>query len=323
MSVIPVSFDALAVGRSSTSPFVEIFQTRDPGTTDTNYSIQQRWYNTSTNSEWILVSFSVVNETKTANWEPISSSVAVETLTGNSGVATPSSNNINVPGTNGISTTGSGSTLTITSTNGQILTGIVPDAHTAPGTTPVVPNSSGNITVTGGQVAAGTTTNVIQTNSLAANTYTIQIQRSQAVGSSTVGDNGVCHFSSANFSVDANGFVNLTGTGNIVWNIVSTNQSMAKNNGYIVISPGGAITMALPSTASSTLGDLLEITLDGATSWQITQAAGQQIRFSGSQTTVGTGGSITTTAAGDSIRLVYQSGGKWNVLSAIGNLTVV
>src|SRR5277367_4169889 len=68
------------------------------------------------------------------------------------------------------------------------------DANTAPGTNPVVPNGSGTVTITGGQVAAGTITNVLRTNSLAANTYTIQIQRSQAVASSTVGDNGVSHF---------------------------------------------------------------------------------------------------------------------------------
>jgi len=86
------------------------------------------------------------------------------------------------------------------------------DASTAPGTNPVIPNSSGIITVTGGQIAAGSTANVIRTNSLAANTYTIQIQRSQAVASSTVGDNGVSHFNSAYFTVDGNGFVSLSGT---------------------------------------------------------------------------------------------------------------
>ena len=85
------------------------------------------------------------------------------------------------------------------------------DAATAPGTNPVVPNGSGNIVVTGGQVAAGTTANVIRTISLAANSYTVQIQRSQAVGSSTVGDNGVSHFNSTYFTVDANGFVSING----------------------------------------------------------------------------------------------------------------
>ena len=129
----------------------------------------------------------------------------------NTGSATPSGGILNVLGTGGITTTGSGNTITI-ELSGDIpaIQGIVPDAHTGPGTTPVTPDSSGNITVTGGQVAAGTTTNVIRTDSLAANTYTVEVQRSQAVGSSTVGDNGVSHFNSAIFSVDSNAFVDLS-----------------------------------------------------------------------------------------------------------------
>lgn len=85
------------------------------------------------------------------------------------------------------------------------------DAHTAPGTDPVVPSGLGVVTVTGAQVAAGVVgTNVIRTDSLAANTYTIEIQRSQAVSTSTVADNGVSHFDSANFAVNSSGFVQLT-----------------------------------------------------------------------------------------------------------------
>ncbi|HXC05147.1 MAG TPA: hypothetical protein VNZ86_10380, partial [Bacteroidia bacterium] len=256
----PVSLDSLAVGRSSTNPFLTVFSQVNPTTNDVNYPIQTRWFNQMAETEYILTAFSVIGEVKTAIWQPINASqvAATETLTGNTGgpvgvdlnnninvvgdattinivgnpgthtltastsgsiatlytentgTAAPSGGNLNVLGTNGITTSGSGSTITISSTNGQIMTGIIPDAHTAPGTTPVVPNSSGNITVTGGQVAAGTTTNVIRTNSLAANTYTVQIQRSQAVASSTVGDNGVSHFNSSIFNVDGNGFVDLS-----------------------------------------------------------------------------------------------------------------
>lgn len=98
---------------------------------------------------------------------------------------------------------------------GAAIAKVAVDAHTAPGTNPVVPDGTGQITVTGGQVAAGTTANVIQTNSLAANTYTIQIQRSQAVAVSTAGDNGVSHFNSADFTVDGNGFVSTIHNGTI------------------------------------------------------------------------------------------------------------
>lgn len=206
---------------------------------------------------------------------------------------------------------------------GSAIDQIAVDTFTAPGTNPVLPNVSGQITITGGQVATGVVgTNVLRTDSLAANTFTIEIQRSTAVAASDVTKNGVSHFDSADFTVGTNGFV--SGNGHTVkWNIISVNQSpMVKNNGYICISPGGALTLSLPSTASSTLGDLLEVTLDGATSWQITQAAGQSIQYNNLTSTVGVGGSITTTDRGNTIRIVYQSAGKWNILSALGTLTV-
>ena len=210
----------------------------------------------------------------------------------------------------------------VTMANGTALTKIGVDVNTAPGTNPVLPTAAGQITVTGGQVAASAVgTNVIRTDSLAANTYTVEIQRSQAVASSTIADNGVSHFDSARFTVDANGFVSTNGTGIVKWNIISANQTLAINNGYICVSPGGALLLALP--AASTLGDIIEVTLDGATSWSITQAAGQQIRYNNLQTTLGATGSLTSTDTGNTIRMVCQTANtKWNVLSALGTLTV-
>ncbi len=85
------------------------------------------------------------------------------------------------------------------------------DDFTAPGTDPVVATAAGVITVTGGQVTSGTIANAIQTKSLAANTYTIQVQQS---GSSTTENttlNGVSHFNSNEFVV-SNGFVSLRNT---------------------------------------------------------------------------------------------------------------
>jgi hypothetical protein len=96
---------------------------------------------------------------------------------------------------------------------GGATTNIDVDAHTAPGTDPVVPNA-GNIIMTGAQVAAGTVgTNVIRSNSLAANTVTYEIQRSTAVALSNMSNNGVSHFDSSRFTVDANGFVSINGSG--------------------------------------------------------------------------------------------------------------
>lgn len=85
------------------------------------------------------------------------------------------------------------------------------DANTAPGTDPIVPNGSGVITVTGAQVATGTVgTNVIRSNSLAANTYTMEVQRStMAATPGALTNNGVSHFDSQDFAVSALGFVTL------------------------------------------------------------------------------------------------------------------
>jgi hypothetical protein len=90
--------------------------------------------------------------------------------------------------------------------------GIIVDAFTPPGTNPVLPNA-GFITVTGGQVASGVVgTNVIRTDSLLANTFTVEIQRSNISASSNVTLNGVCHFDSKFFTIDANAFVSFNGS---------------------------------------------------------------------------------------------------------------
>jgi len=106
------------------------------------------------------------------------------------------------------------------------------------------------------------------------------------------------------------------------WATISANQTLAINHGYFLISPGGALSLALPTTSS--IGDEIELTLDGATSFTITQAAGQSIRIGNQATTVGVGGSLASTAQGDTIRLRCQTANlKWNVMSSIGNITVV
>lgn len=136
------------------------------------------------------------------------------------------------------------------------------DAFTFPGTNPVVPNASGNITVTGGQVAAGTTANVIQTDSLAAHTYTIQVQRSKAVASSTVGVNGVCHFDSADFSVDANGFVEIAGS----FNPFILQQVRTQSNTAAQYTPNMPTDNTIPTTSQGTQVFSLAITPLSATS---------------------------------------------------------
>lgn len=109
----------------------------------------------------------------------------------------------------------------------------------------------------------------------------------------------------------------------LAWSRISANQAGLANNGYICVAPGGVLQVALP--AISSVGDTFELVLRGATSWQITQAAGQQIFIANSSTTLGVGGSIASTAQGDAVRLVCSVVNlEWVAISGfIGNLTIV
>ena len=116
---------------------------------------------------------------------------------------------------------------------GAPATDIDVDAFTAPGTDPVVP-LLGHITLTGNQVASGVVgANVIRTNSLAASTATIEIQRSNTAAASNITLNGVAHYDSSMFSVDANGFVSLNAsasftTGSVIfWGATAFSQDNA------------------------------------------------------------------------------------------------
>lgn len=248
----------VAIGTMGTNPFVIHFDTRDPTSYDANYPIQKRWFNTVNETYWILETFTTIGGTLQADWDPIGFGVStVTSLTGNTGgpVFPDSTHTINVIG-DGIGITIAGvpgtHTLTVSLVGGGIAAqSFNVDAHTAPGTDPVVPDATGQVTITGGQVAAGTTTNVIRTDSLAANAFTIEVQRSQAVASTTIGDNGVCHFNSAQFSVDANGFVSITNF--TAFNYVQINHASSP---YVVTATdefiscdaaAGTITIQLPN----------------------------------------------------------------------------
>lgn len=94
---------------------------------------------------------------------------------------------------------------------GAAIDQIAVDAFTAPGTNPVLPSGAGQVTVTGAQVAPGVVgANVLRTDSLAANSYTIEIQQTSAVAAKDTTKNGVAHFNSAQFTNDQ-GFISIVG----------------------------------------------------------------------------------------------------------------
>ena len=88
------------------------------------------------------------------------------------------------------------------------------DFSTAPGTDPVVPTSGGALTFSGNIVANATNTNApVATHSRTANSLTIEVQLSTALGSAPADsfDAGLSSFSNTYFSVDSNGYVQIIG----------------------------------------------------------------------------------------------------------------
>eukprot|EP00919_Chromeraceae_sp_WS-2016_P037564 GHVR01089714.1.p1 GENE.GHVR01089714.1~~GHVR01089714.1.p1 ORF type:complete len:200 (+),score=19.26 GHVR01089714.1:185-784(+) len=111
--------------------------------------------------------------------------------------------------------------------------------------------------------------------------------------------------------------------GGLTWTVVTgTTQAAAVNNGYIA-NNAGLVTVTLPAT--SAVGDMVAVTgINNATGWKVAQNAGNTIFFGTGTTTPGTGGSLASTATRDTVYLVCMTANAtWNVVGAIGNLTVV
>lgn len=110
------------------------------------------------------------------------------------------------------------------------------------------------------------------------------------------------------------------GGGVVTWSVISANQTAAVNNGYFC-NKAGTLTLALPAT--SAVGDVIEVTNENsATGIQFTQAAGQQILIGNTNTTLGATGTLTSSAVGDTLKIVCKTANTiWRVSSGWGNWT--
>lgn len=237
----------------------------------------------------------------------------------NVGSAVASSGVLNILGLDGIETQGSGNTVTI-GFDGTIATQYDEDTGSA------VP-ASGVLNVLGsGGISTSGSSNTITISG----DGTIATQYDEDSGSA-VPSGGIL-----NVIGDPTGIATTSGSGNTVsiyvppgginWVVItqaSEPSNFVINTGYICQSGGtGNVSIALPATSS--VGDMIEIVLSGATTWTITQGASQQIRIADSQTTLGAGGSLSTTGTGDHVRLVCEADDTlWVAVGFIGNLTVV
>lgn len=113
--------------------------------------------------------------------------------------------------------------------------------------------------------------------------------------------------------------VNVTG-GGLEWNVVAINTAMLGNSGYIANSVG-LIQLLLPAVA--VVGTIIRVVAVAVGGWQITQNAGQAIRFGNMATTAGVGGSLASSSVGDAVEIVCVTANTgWVVLSGVGNITV-
>lgn len=219
------------------------------------------------------------------------------------------------------------------------------------GTSPVVPTAAGLVTLNGAVVAAGT--NPVRTDGTGANTVALEVQISQAIAATDATKIGLSNFNSAQFTVDANGFVSATGTipisfatdsgsatpaagvitisggpgvttsgsgSTVTINSVvftdTTATTLSRDNGYFATAAG---TYTLP--ASPTQGEEVIIFCDTAGAVAVTANTGHKIRIGNSIT--GNAGSLTSTAIGDSLTLRFRtSGATWMTVCSIGNWTV-
>jgi len=238
-----------------------------------------------------------------------------------------------------------------TNGGGNPIEQITVDNSTAPGTNPVLPTASGNITITGGQVVNSSLANVIQTHSLAPNSFAVTIQRTDAVAAADTTKNGVSHFDSDKFTVAATGFVSLNGSGvgeTITgdsggalsptagnWNILggpgvttsgsgstltinsvvftdTTAATLVVDNGYNATAAG-----TYPMPASATQGELIIVFCDTAGAVVLDCPALNFIRIGSLITS--SGGTVTSTSIGDSLTLRYRlSTLTWEATSVVG-----
>lgn len=166
------------------------------------------------------------------------------------------------------------------------------------GTTPIVP-LAGVVTFNGATVAAGT--NPVRTDGTGANTMALEVQLSQAIAGTDATKVGLAAFNSANFTVDANGFVSSLSTA-FAWSDQSGAFAAAAANGYFITAVSTATLPALPSE-----GDTIRFIVDTASLLTIQANTGQKIRIG---TTIGAAaGTAVNTQQGDAIELTYRSTG--------------
>ncbi len=117
--------------------------------------------------------------------------------------------------------------------------------------------------------------------------------------------------------------ISATGMAGIGWtNVTGASQLMVADSGYVADN-GSLVTLTLPVTAA--FGTVIYIQGFGAGGWTIAQNSGQQIFIGATSSTLGAGGSVSSSNLYDSLTLLCVTANtNWTSLGGPqGNLTIV
>jgi hypothetical protein len=107
----------------------------------------------------------------------------------------------------------------------------------------------------------------------------------------------------------------------ITWTAIDTDGNLTINTGTIA-NKGTLLTITLPTTAA--VGSVIRISGMGAGGWKLAQNASEIIHFGNTDTTTGTDGYLASSHIRDAVELVCcVADTEWNVVSSIGNITIV
>jgi len=107
----------------------------------------------------------------------------------------------------------------------------------------------------------------------------------------------------------------------VTWSVIAVDTTAVVNRGYFT-NKSTRLIVTLPDTAA--VGSVLRVSGMTAGGWRIAQNASEVIHFGKTDTTTGTGGYIESTLARDSVELICcVADNEWNVVSSIGNITIV
>lgn len=195
---------------------------------------------------------------------------------------------------------------------------------TQTGTSPITPTVAGLVTINGAVVVAGT--NPVRSHGTGTSTMALEIQISQALAAADATKIGLSNFNSAQFSVDANGFVSATGAIPIQFTGNTGTASPSAGNINILAATTAAGTS--PATTSATGST---VTVNIQKSQAIAAADTTKIglcNFDSASFAVDSTGFVTLSTTGAGKTITGDTGGalpptanNWNILGGPGVTT--